>query len=400
MGRSQVLARADVTVIGAGVVGASIAQALTAKGLAVVVVDGGQTAAAGCSYANAGIIAPDHVAPLMSPSALLEAPVQMIRRPPAVRVRPHPDSVTWLAGLVRSAATAAQHSSELRALAWRSAELHQHLATQYDGIGLRKQGATTVLGPRLPRHVYDMLHRAARPAGAEFERYAIYEADEWVLESRTFARTLLDAAAHDGALVRFGVMATGIRSERGHVTGVDTDAGVIESEHVVLASGMGTRHLATSVGLRVPLRGGRGYGVDLAVPAHAVPTMSVRLQHYRVVITPFADRVRICGAIDFGFDGTPGLLRRGEALREVATRMLPGLRGRPVLDRWIGDRPCSPDGMPLIGPSQRVRGLNIAAGHGMWGMILAPVTAELVTRAVTDGDAPQYDWLNPDRFTR
>lgn len=125
--------------------------------------------------------------------------------------------------------------------------------------------------------------------------------------------------------------------------------------------------------------------------------MPVRIKDHRIVVTPLADRIRVCGSLEFGREGRPPDLRRAQALLEVARRVLPVLRDRPVLERWWGDRPCTYDGVPVIGSS--TMGLSVATGHGMWGMILAPVTATLV-EATLDQDQTAADnlWLSPDRF--
>ena len=131
--------------------------------------------------------------------------------------------------------------------------------------------------------------------------------------------------------------------------------------------------------------------------------MPIRLKEHRVVITPLQDRVRVCGSIEFGDEGRPADLRRADALLEVAVRAVPALRGRPVIDRWAGDRPCSADGVPAIGSTAATRNLSVAVGHGMWGLVLAPVTAQLVATQVLGGPTGQgpepHGWLHPDRFT-
>ncbi len=394
--------RVGVVVVGAGVVGASVARDLARRGTEVVVVDGAPGIGGGCSYANAAILAPGHVTPLATPALLREAPVQMLRRPAAVALRPARGLAPWLG---RLAASAAPHRSGpgghlLRALAHESTTLHRELADRGLSPTLRRTGAVDVylreargaaLSPEQLRALEPMLGEVAGGS---------HDEDEWTVESRSYvSATLEDAVAH-GAELHFG---TDVRALVPHADGghhVVTDRTTVHAEHVVLAAGVQSSVLAAQVGVELPLRGGRGYVVDVAATESDL-RMPVRIKEHRVVVTPLEDRVRVCGSIEFGDESRPADLRRADALLEVATRVLPDLAGREVLDRWAGERPCTPDGMPLVGTSRVAPGLAVATGHGMWGMILAPVTARLITEALLDGTAlPTEEWLHPDRFTR
>src|SRR5690554_1292696 len=138
--------RVDAVVIGAGVVGAAIAQLLARRGVTVTVVELAPGVGGGCSYANAAILAPHHVVPLATPALLREAPAQMLRRPPAVRVRPDPKLVPWLGALALSAVTPGGRGAgeRLRELALESTELHLRLADEGANPSLRKTGALDV----------------------------------------------------------------------------------------------------------------------------------------------------------------------------------------------------------------------------------------------------------------
>jgi len=163
---------------------------------------------------------------------------------------------------------------------------------------------------------------------------------------------------------------------------------------------LGSVNLARSVGVRLPLRGGRGYVVDLRTSGD-VPTMPVRLKERRIVVTPLDDRIRVCGMIEFGAERRPLNQRRATAMVAAAAAALPGMRVDSILDTWCGERPCSADGVPMIGPSAVAPGLAVAAGHGMWGLILAPVTAQmLVAQLLGDSTADAEPRLSPDRFSQ
>lgn len=90
-----------------------------------------------------------------------------------------------------------------------------------------------------------------------------------------------------------------------------------------------------------------------------------------------------------------------EAIREAVRTTFPDLAWDREIEVWRGERPCTSDGVPVIGRSALVPGLVVTSGHGMWGLVLAPVTAEWVRRGLVDGEASLSDpAFSPDRFTR
>ncbi|MEV0283465.1 FAD-dependent oxidoreductase [Kribbella sp. NPDC050820] len=390
----------DCIVIGLGVVGASVTRELARQGLSVLAVDRAQGVGGGCSYANAAILAPSHVTPLATPALLREAPVQMVRRPPAVRVRPDLRLLPWLGRLASAAGRADAVEAKLRDLAFESTQLHCQLAS--DGLNptLRKTGALDVFMQQPRRRQTALLTAVAlrqrEPALARVVA-GTYDSEEWTLESRSFVTSMLADADAAGAVTSFGTTVERVVIRSGRVAGVQVDGREIPANHVVLAAGLQSAELAAQAGVRLPLRGGRGHVVDVSVP-HRGPKIPVRLKEHRIVITPLDDRVRVCGAIEFGKETRPVDQRRGEALRELAIKVLPVLADCPVVDRWSGERPCTWDGVPVIGMSNLVPNLAVATGHGMWGMILAPITGRLVSQAIANS-SPTEDWLSPDRFT-
>src|SRR5699024_1726827 len=136
----------DCVVIGAGVVGAAVAQHASRLGLSVAVLDRAPGIGGGGFYANAALVAAHHVTPLATPAQRREAPRQMLRRPAAVRIRPRSKLAGWLGCLAASAmgGNARVSGERLRELATRSAALHVDLAAARHNPGLRRSGALDV----------------------------------------------------------------------------------------------------------------------------------------------------------------------------------------------------------------------------------------------------------------
>jgi D-amino-acid dehydrogenase len=125
--------------------------------------------------------------------------------------------------------------------------------------------------------------------------------------------------------------------------------------------------------------------------------MPLYLHDHRIVANPMADRTRLTGGLlldglDESFDQ-----RRVRAIASAAEEVL-GVRARPRLT-WRGLRPCTPDGIPVIGAHPSAPRVIFATGHGMLGVTLAPLTGRLV--ASIAGGSPAHtalDRLSPARF--
>jgi D-amino-acid dehydrogenase len=125
--------------------------------------------------------------------------------------------------------------------------------------------------------------------------------------------------------------------------------------------------------------------------------MPLYLHDQRVVANPMGDRTRMTGGLlldglDESFDH-----RRVRAIASAAEAVL-GVRARPRLT-WRGLRPCTPDGLPVVGAHPRAPRTVFATGHGMLGVTLAPLTGKLVASIVAGAPAhPALAQLSPERF--
>jgi len=411
----------DVLVIGAGVVGAAVAHELAARGAGVTVVDEGPDVGHGCSYANAGLLAPAHVEPLTTPQNLAAGLRYLLRRDSPFHLSPSPRLAPWLVRFAAAStpARARRLTALLRELAWESLAQHRAYAAAGWRTGLSDSGSLDVYltlerfatatagaagsdgghGVRVltAEQARELVPGLGRVAGA-----VLHEQDA-TCDTQAFARAALAAATGAGATVRWG---THVRRLEPHGGGLRAEldagpggAGTVTPGAVVVAAGLGSTRLLRPLGVRLPMTGGKGYVID--VPPQAGPPMALTFKELKVVATPYPDRLRFCGTMDLGETGDGLVQRRVDAVRRAAAAGLPGVdTGRPV-QVWAGQRPCLADGVPAIGPVRSVPGLHLATGHGMWGLVLAPVTAALVAATITQGlRDDRFAPLAPDRFAR
>ena len=374
----------------------------------------GSELTSGCSGGNAGLICPSHSAPLATPAALRDGVRWMSRPDSPFHLRPRLEAVPWL---LRFAAAcrprqAARGARLLRELSVASLDLHAQLAERGLDTGFERRGTLDVYESQaafeaanqdaensdLPVRVLSPEHaRELEPALGD----GIVGAVHWPADAHCDPAAFVDAvgaqAVQAGADVRVGVEVGALRRSGARVA-LDTSEGELRPETVVLAAGAWTGLLARRVGVFVPLEGGKGYHVDLE-PTEDDPRVPVFAREARAVATPLPGRLRLSGTLELGGLDLRIDRRRAAAVRRSLERVLRDRSQRRVLDVWAGLRPCTPDGLPVIGRTPGLAGLVLATGHAMKGLALAPITGRLVAQVVL-GEEPEHDLtpFRPDRF--
>lgn len=180
--------------------------------------------------------------------------------------------------------------------------------------------------------------------------------------------------------------ATALDSRAGGVQVVTSGGQRHRADVAVLAGGAWLTPLARRVGVRRPVQAGRGY--SFRVPGEGMPVQPTYLPAQRVVCTPLSDgTVRVSGIMEFARPDAPFNARRVQTMVDTATSWLPGARWDQRTDEWVGSRPCTADGLPLVGRSADPR-VFVHGGHGMWGLTQGPATAGLLAHQIATGTPP------------
>lgn len=405
----------EVVIVGGGVIGAACAFELARRGARVTVFEQQQDVGLACSYGNAGLLGSALGLPLATPGALREGLRSLVDRKAPLHVPLRPGLLPWLARFAQACWRDRYERglTALRPLAADSFQMHLGYAGSGMRVGVRHRGALLTWESEA---TFEAGVRALRSAGAELtvvDRSAAGELapsladgvtgaaiDENIAhcDSRQWTLGVAGAAVELGARLKRGVRVRGLLLSGGQVRGVETDAGNVMADVTVVAAGVWAQQLLSGTGVNLPLEGGKGYHVDLAPDARD-PGLPVYLEDAHVVATPLEGRLRLAGTLDLTGLDTAVDARRADAVVASASRSLRGIPQRPVREVWAGVRPCTSDGLPVIGGTAAARGLLIATGHAMIGLALAPVTGKLIAE-LASGAAPSHDIsaLSPDRF--
>jgi glycine oxidase len=238
---------------------------------------------------------------------------------------------------------------------------------------------------------------ALEPALAPDLQGSIRYVDEAHVHNGRLTIALAEAARRTGAELRSGAPALALIRERERVVGVQTSTETVYAEAVIVANGAWSSDLIRPLGLMLPVKPMRGQMLAVRTVPRAVSQIIYGRHMYLV---PRPDGETLVGATveDVGFRKEV-TLEGLEELIQAGRHIAPGMMGQPVIRTWAGLRPGSPDGLPLVGPVAGLPGLILAVGHHRNGILLGPMTGVLVKQWLVDHvQSPYLDLLRPERF--
>jgi D-amino-acid dehydrogenase len=426
-----------ITVIGAGIVGAMAALALLRDGHQVTLIEpgepGGEQAA---SFGNGAWLSPASVVPMSTPGLWRKVPGYLSDAdgPLVIRWPALPGLLPWLLRFLWAGHSVARVEATARALSALlkdAPQRHMQHAAQAGVADLVVQRGLLYLYPdRAAFQAEALSWRLRRDNGVqwtELEGPALREllpdvdpryglgirvaAGGHCLDPGAYVAALVQQAVAKGArLVR--ARATGFVFEGARLAAVRTDQGAVACGRALIAAGIASAALARQLGDRIPLASERGYHVVLA-NAPVRLCLPVMPSDGKMAMTPTRGGLRVAGQVELAAVSAAPDWRRAELLAGFARRMFPALSGDAGTDaggvagvdaasptsRWLGHRPSTPDGLPVIGPSPARPDVLHAFGHGHVGLAAAPATAELVADLLT-GRSPAIDPqpYRPGRF--
>lgn len=398
-----------VVVVGGGVIGVCCAYFLAKEGADVTLVERDEIGG-GASFGNAGSIAPGHP-PLNKPGRIRRSLLDLLnpKSPLYIPVRWDPGLFRWL-WTFRKFCTDHHLSMSMGALAplgHASLDLFddlvasENLACNYERSGYyeicrTKKGLAEVTHDAAmmrrygyhPREMKGDELREIEPAILESVVGGVFFPEAATCDPHRFVLELADRSVQHGARIETGRGVSEILSDGSAVKGVRLeDDEILEAGVVVLATGSYSGNLTRKFGLHLPVRAGKGYHRDLELGDAGARPLGVAciLAETSVFCTPMAGFMRLAGTLEFSgvnHEMRPGRLKQ---LTTAAEAYLSGIRDAVIRSEWCGLRPCTPDGIPYVGPVSGQSGLFVATGHAMLGLTLGPVTGKLIEGYVLEG---------------
>lgn len=399
----------SIAVIGAGIIGLSVAWNLVKRGRHVVVYDPNEPGS-GCSAGSAGALSPGSVAPLAMPGLLASVPGMMLNRGSALHIPVDYwlKAAPWLAAFITQARPrrVAVIADALARLYRPSLEFHKALVREIGAPDLirltgqlhvyrnRRQFARSKAEWRI-RAEHGVTYEQLDRAGIEALEPLVgpdYRLGVFIPEAGMSVNPLRHAQAIAEALTREGVSfvrhsVSDLCLEGRAVEGVVTGQGRRDHAGVVLAAGAWSARILRRLGIAVPLETQRGYHVDFRDSGIALQRPVVPADR-KVFVTPIETGLRVAGTVELAGLDAPPTPRRADLLHSDLKAVLPSVRLDAPQPFWMGHRPCLPDSLPVIGSSRDWQGLHFAFGHGHLGLSASAVTGDIVGRILCGETAP------------
>jgi glycine oxidase len=345
----------DVIIVGGGIIGLSLSIALRTQGLRVLVVERGEPGHE-ASRASAGMLASetfDNLSPLRD---LATASARM-----------YPDFVHEL-----------EDESGIRV------DLRDQGTLDFS-LGHGVDGEAEVVPPKELSELEPSLPETLGTAHYLRERS---------VDPRQLVSSALKTAKHRGVDISSGTTVNEILVADGHVTGVRTENTSYSGPRIVNCSGAWAVQISPTL---APVRPVKGQALSVV----GGPKINHVLTFADVYLVPRSDGRLLIGASveEAGYDKRvdSDTIQR---LRQAAVSAVPALRQAKILEVWAGLRPGTPDNLPLLGATT-IPGYFVASGHFRDGILLAPITAKLMTQLIGN-ENPEYDLaaFSPMRFSK
>jgi len=394
----------QITIIGAGVIGAATALALQKTNHEVLLLDR-ERPCAGASFGNAGAIVNGSCVPTAMPGILFDAIKMLSKSHSPLAIRPsylHKIS-PWLLRFIWQSrtSTAYKNAESLHALSqhavhsWRQLTDDTKLSSLLNAKGWLKvyQSANSFNGTLSSRKLMDQMGTKYQclnsaeiydlePQLAPLFSHGVFQEDSLnVSDPQQIVQGLVDLfVSRGGRYQQFDV--NYIEQQNGLVQ-LKGKSGKLVSDTVVIASGAWSRSLAKQLGDDIPLDTERGYHVMLPESTNSLLSRPVVNGDNSFVLSPMNKGIRMTSQIEFaGLNARPNY-ENIRKLLPIAQQMLPNLDTREE-SVWLGHRPSLPDSLPVIGFSSKSKNVVYAFGHQHLGMTLAAITGDIVTDLINN----------------
>ncbi|MDR8067347.1 D-amino acid dehydrogenase [Burkholderia cenocepacia] len=414
-----------VIVLGAGVIGVTTAWHLREAGCDVTVIEREADVAQATSLGNAGVIAPGYVTPWAAPGMPGKILKYLFKPASPLIFRPTLDAAQWrwIARWLRECEFERfrVNKQRMQRIAYYSRACLHAFRDRYPFDYGASRGYLQLLRSAFDVEMVQPALKVLRDAGIAFReldaagctaiepglRWArqapvggIYLPDDEAGDCARFTRELRARCEANGVTFRFRTAIRALDVAGGEVRGVridSLDAGaaarrdtLLAADAIVVALGVDSAGLLRPLGIDVPLYPVKGYSATLAVvDDEKAPCAALMDESLKTAITRFGPTLRVAGTAELGNRHAALRQQALDTLMKVLDDWFPHAADRASARFWVGRRPMTPDGPPLLGASG-IDGLWLNVGHGSTGWAMSMGSGKVVADLVT-GRAPEID---------
>ena len=410
----------EVVIIGGGIIGLCSAYYLQKEGHQVALIDQ-YDISNGASFVNAGYITPSHIIPLSSPGIITKGLKWMFNpaSPFYVKPRLEKDFLAWAWNFKKSATSAKVERAipiieEINLLS--RGLFEEFKKDPFYKFHYTRQGLLMAYQTDAAGEAEWEVGKKAIDLGLEVKHLNAQELKEFEPDVKThmkgavyfgcdahstpgeFMQELVADLKQKGVNFYLNQEVKDLVFKNKKIEAIKTGGQLIRGDEFVLAGGAWSPALANKIGLKLSLQAGKGYRIN--VRRETKIKMPTILLEAKVAVTPMNGFTRFAGTMELGGINHKINTVRVNAIAAAANRYYPEIEISQTEkdEATCGLRPCSPDGLPYIGKSEKCENLIFATGHAMMGWSLGPITGKLVSE-ISSGRKLSMDVapFHPDR---
>lgn len=410
-------------IVGGGIMGLCSAYYLQKDGWEVTVIDKGNMLD-NCSYGNLGMVVPSHFVPLAAPGMISQGIRWMFDKKSPFYVHMSLDLAlaSWGIKFMKSATQkhvekSAQYLLDLNLY---SKHLYEELSSA-PGFDFAFEKKGIMMYYKTDKAGEEEIHLAEKGKSMGIDVEALTASQVQLLEPEVqldilgavhyrsdahlypndLMKQMLAHLKNAGVTFMENSPVQKIVKEKNKIKKVVTASGAVDTDLVVLAAGSWLPQVAKMAGEHLSLMPGKGYSFTIDAPAKKLNIPAI-LCEARVAITPMNGKMRYGGTMEIGKMNDDINMNRVAGIVESIPAYFPNinLEMPEKKDVWHGFRPCTPDGLPYIGFSEKTENLLIAGGHLMSGLSLGPATGKIIADlAHKKNPSVKIDAFSPSRFS-
>jgi D-amino-acid dehydrogenase len=401
----------QIVIVGAGIIGLFTAYYLMEEGFDITIIEKSD-GAEGCSTGNAGMVVPSHIFPLAAPGMIEKGLRWMFDAQSPFYVKPRIDwnLLKWGMHFYKAANQKQVEKAKiaLRDISLFSKEKYLQLAKKEQfSFGFEERGLlmlckteklfeeeveaahqATAIGIKGEILSKEQVHKLESETKPNVVGGVLYPGDAHLYPNVLFTQ-LKSELNKKGVLIEYNSELIDFEGNTEDISTIVYKKGnkthKIKCNELIIATGSWSQSIAEKLKTNMPMQAGKGYSVTKPqIEGKKINIPSILLEA-RVAVTPFdSEKIRFGGTMEIGGINGNIDMNRVKGIVKSVPNFYPDyqLDIPEKTEIWYGLRPCSPDGLPYIGRSEKYKNLTYATGHAMMGLSLAPGTGKLVSEII------------------